>query len=515
MRPSLPPKAPTSPVTPQGVADLPAAAAPGAPADLAAALGAANRSAVAAPPAPAAPAEALPEVPAAAGSLASAPDASSPAPGGAPALRDAPSVGEPAAAPATAAASAVPAAVAAEATAASVATTTTRIRRSKTRTSTTTTTSVEVGEGAVLLALSPSSGPRDGGTRVVLTCMGLEGVDDSISVMLTGVQTGTMASAVEAERLNVDKLAFVMPDLTLHKGPRVGAGVLVFLTVTVKKQVTPGPRGKKKTVTNTIAGPLFYRLLAPLSMLAPTWITPCCEFKTSGGEVMTLSGNQVKHAPSHHALVRFRGQEHEQEVDGQVVQGDWGVAEVAEEALRADAWHIFAVTPPWPHSEEDVAVEISWNRQQFTISPRTVRFVESSSLFGEIAEMVSEEHLQSPVASGASRGSGRMGELSEVAGPGSDGRTETMTIMAESEGQTLGLVDREGNNFILARSKDLSHLVEDLRIIHDLFLLTVAAFGGGVLASRLEVPSIIGYLIGGIVVGPGCLDLVVELVQVI
>eukprot|EP00933_Yihiella_yeosuensis_P003144 TRINITY_DN10560_c1_g1_i1.p1 TRINITY_DN10560_c1_g1~~TRINITY_DN10560_c1_g1_i1.p1 ORF type:complete len:676 (-),score=118.05 TRINITY_DN10560_c1_g1_i1:483-2210(-) len=76
------------------------------------------------------------------------------------------------------------------------------------------------------------------------------------------------------------------------------------------------------------------------------------------------------------------------------------------------------------------------------------------------------------------------------------------------------LLDREGDAFVLSRSKDLSHLHEDLRLIHDIFLLTLTAALGGAAASYTKAPTIIGYLVGGAVVGPGGLDGVQELVQV-
>ena len=44
---------------------------------------------------------------------------------------------------------------------------------------------------------------------------------------------------------------------------------------------------------------------------------------------------------------------------------------------------------------------------------------------------------------------------------------------------------------------------EDFRLIVDLVLVLAAATIGGLLASLLRQPAILGYLIGGIIVGPG------------
>jgi CPA2 family monovalent cation:H+ antiporter-2 len=55
---------------------------------------------------------------------------------------------------------------------------------------------------------------------------------------------------------------------------------------------------------------------------------------------------------------------------------------------------------------------------------------------------------------------------------------------------------------------------EDFRLIVDLVLVLAAATAGGLLASLLKQPALLGYLIGGIVVGPSVLGLIKQLVQV-
>jgi CPA2 family monovalent cation:H+ antiporter-2 len=55
---------------------------------------------------------------------------------------------------------------------------------------------------------------------------------------------------------------------------------------------------------------------------------------------------------------------------------------------------------------------------------------------------------------------------------------------------------------------------EDFRLIVDLVLVLAAASVGGLLAAALRLPVILGYLVGGIVVGPTGLGLIKELIQV-
>ncbi|MGB3534097.1 MAG: cation:proton antiporter [Microcoleaceae cyanobacterium] len=55
---------------------------------------------------------------------------------------------------------------------------------------------------------------------------------------------------------------------------------------------------------------------------------------------------------------------------------------------------------------------------------------------------------------------------------------------------------------------------EDFRLIVDLVLVLAAATVGGLLASLLRQPALLGYLIGGMIVGPAGLGMIKELVQV-
>ncbi|OLP18850.1 sodium:calcium exchanger [Leptolyngbya sp. 'hensonii'] len=55
---------------------------------------------------------------------------------------------------------------------------------------------------------------------------------------------------------------------------------------------------------------------------------------------------------------------------------------------------------------------------------------------------------------------------------------------------------------------------EDFRLIVDLVMVLAAAAAGGLLASWLRQPVLLGYLVGGMVVGPAGLGLIKELIQV-
>ncbi len=55
---------------------------------------------------------------------------------------------------------------------------------------------------------------------------------------------------------------------------------------------------------------------------------------------------------------------------------------------------------------------------------------------------------------------------------------------------------------------------EDFRLIVDLVLVLGVAACGGLLAALLRQPVLLGYLIGGMIVGPAGLGLIKELIQV-
>ena len=55
---------------------------------------------------------------------------------------------------------------------------------------------------------------------------------------------------------------------------------------------------------------------------------------------------------------------------------------------------------------------------------------------------------------------------------------------------------------------------EDFRLIVDLVSVLVAAASGGLLAALLRQPPLLGYIIGGMVVGPAGLGLIKEVVQI-
>ena len=78
------------------------------------------------------------------------------------------------------------------------------------------------------------------------------------------------------------------------------------------------------------------------------------------------------------------------------------------------------------------------------------------------------------------------------------------------------LIDAADNEFVISNPKSgATELLQDLRLISDLVVVFVAAALGALFFSQvMGLPSAIGYIAGGSLVGPGGLKLVGELVQV-
>eukprot|EP00243_Klebsormidium_subtile_P010895 TRINITY_DN5975_c0_g1_i3.p1 TRINITY_DN5975_c0_g1~~TRINITY_DN5975_c0_g1_i3.p1 ORF type:complete len:652 (+),score=161.58 TRINITY_DN5975_c0_g1_i3:409-2364(+) len=77
------------------------------------------------------------------------------------------------------------------------------------------------------------------------------------------------------------------------------------------------------------------------------------------------------------------------------------------------------------------------------------------------------------------------------------------------------LIDAEDNVFVISNpAKGNMMLQQDLKFIADLVIVIVSAAVGGIVFALLGQPVITGYIAAGSLIGPGCLGLINELVQV-
>jgi len=353
-----------------------------------------------------------------------------------------------------------------------------------------------------LLGLEPDSGPLDGGTRVRLHLLS-DSVPLAFSLLLRIVglhgDLNATSQILSAERASDGTFSFITPDLI----PEAGSVLGLFVSVTSRDKF------------GAVGVPLFFRVSGPLASGAPAHVQPCCEFALSGGDDLKLFGEGVP-AAARHPLLRFRSATHEQDVVAHLVPG--GSVPLAADGTpllqsSRSSWEIIAAVPTWPKAEGHVMIEVSWNGQQFVQYDTPVRFMEEASVFGDVAT-VDETHLSHNAQKAAGSGVSNDGAVEELVRVIDD--TGNHASLQEHGGDLshVLLVDHDGDTFVMSRNRDLSYMQEDLRLIRDLFLLIFVSMVGGWVVKSLRLPSVIGFVLGGVVVGPGGFDAITELVQV-
>lgn len=76
------------------------------------------------------------------------------------------------------------------------------------------------------------------------------------------------------------------------------------------------------------------------------------------------------------------------------------------------------------------------------------------------------------------------------------------------------LIDSNENQFILSKGKDATMPQDDRHLIQDLVLLWSVATVGGWICSALNIPSLLGYVFGGMILGPAVTGSIQCIVQV-
>mmetsp|Transcript_10002 Transcript_10002/g.24625 ORF Transcript_10002/g.24625 Transcript_10002/m.24625 type:complete len:659 (-) Transcript_10002:281-2257(-) len=84
----------------------------------------------------------------------------------------------------------------------------------------------------------------------------------------------------------------------------------------------------------------------------------------------------------------------------------------------------------------------------------------------------------------------------------------------KEKADTKVLVDSDKNEYILSSPNQPSSQAIDKTLLVDIGVLITASAISGAIASALGQPILLGYLIGGSVIGPGCLGLIQQFVQV-
>lgn len=76
------------------------------------------------------------------------------------------------------------------------------------------------------------------------------------------------------------------------------------------------------------------------------------------------------------------------------------------------------------------------------------------------------------------------------------------------------LVDSASNQYVLSRPRDVTIPIEDHHLIHDIINLMLLSFILGGLCSLIKVPSLLGYILAGLLLGPVGYNIISSVVQV-
>ncbi|KXJ26172.1 transmembrane and coiled-coil domain-containing protein 3 [Exaiptasia diaphana] len=76
------------------------------------------------------------------------------------------------------------------------------------------------------------------------------------------------------------------------------------------------------------------------------------------------------------------------------------------------------------------------------------------------------------------------------------------------------LVDSQSNEFVLAKSKDATVPHEDLHLIKDIIWICILSFFGACLCTVVELPTMFGFVMSGMVLGPTGVNIIKSVVQV-
>lgn len=169
---------------------------------------------------------------------------------------------------------------------------------------------------------------------------------------------------------------------------------------------------------------------------------------------------------------------------------------------------VFCQTPAWPE-EDNVTLALSFNDQLYIpvgsrelgakavkqwrheaglnadVDSITIQYADEESLFGNVAKLAIER------------------EVNQTAVDEKDNFKEQQPPTEVDE-----IFDKEGNLFVLANPVELQRLKNDSRLFLDIAVLTIAVAIGGQIARFLTLPSVVGHLLAGTIVGPSILNLI-------
>lgn len=184
---------------------------------------------------------------------------------------------------------------------------------------------------------------------------------------------------------------------------------------------------------------------------------------------------------------------------------------------------IICECPSWTVSEK-VSLSISFNGVQYHICTDGFTFEEESSLFGNVAhvvkerdspsEIVSEDEIESKNSQYGTNNSKIIS--SEIVLRNVNSKSNSHYINHNHQINDLHkYTDNSGNTYTLSNSSNASLLHSDYGLFVEIVILFYSSFIFGTICRFIGLPLLLGYIIGGYLVGPSGFGYISQPIQII
>ncbi|OII74660.1 K+ H+ antiporter [Cryptosporidium ubiquitum] len=184
---------------------------------------------------------------------------------------------------------------------------------------------------------------------------------------------------------------------------------------------------------------------------------------------------------------------------------------------------IICECPSWTVSEK-VSLSISFNGVQYHICTDGFTFEEESSLFGNVAHVVKERDTPSEIVSEDEielknlqyRTNNSKIISSEIVLKNVNSKSNSHYITHNHQINDLHkYTDNSGNTYTLSNSSNASLLHSDYGLFLEIVILFYSSFIFGTVCKFIGLPLLLGYIIGGYIVGPSGFGYISQPIQII
>ncbi|KAJ1605394.1 K+/H+ antiporter [Cryptosporidium canis] len=183
---------------------------------------------------------------------------------------------------------------------------------------------------------------------------------------------------------------------------------------------------------------------------------------------------------------------------------------------------IICECPPWTVSET-VSLSISFNGVQYHICTDEFKFEEESSLFGNVAHVVKERDSPSEVVSedeietkySLHQVNSNKAASSEIVLRNFNQKSASHHSHNTQINSLHKYTDSSGNTYSLSNPSNASLLHSDYGLFLEIVILFYSSFIFGTICKFIGLPLLLGYIIGGYIVGPSGFGYISQPIQII